>query len=126
MISTNSLWLTSIHVKNSFVNEPTDEDIKYSASLIVRGMERIQKTFEKVIDDNFMDFDIVLDNFKSIIYHIDNGDKAEDIDSLGSWRSWKDAFNEYMAMLYDLADERVNVTGQRGFEDGRYKFIWVA
>jgi len=119
-------WLTSIKVKDTFVDDPTDEDIQISSAIIVSSMERIQKIFEKVIDDNFMDFDLVLDNFKSIIYHINNNDKAEDTDSLGSWHSWKDAFNEYMAMLYDLADERVNVSGQRGFEDGRYKFIWVA
>jgi len=125
-MTTTNEWLTSIKVKSTFVEDPTDADIKFSAMIIVSRLKDIQKSFSKVIDDNFMDFDIILDNFASIITLIDNGDNVRDYDALGTWNSWKDAFNEYMIMLYDMADEHVTVKGQRGIDDGTYKFIWIS
>lgn len=125
MLTNTGRWLTRIVVKDTFTDSPTDEDIQNSANVIVLALERIQNRFEKVIDNNFMDFDIVLDNFKFVRDGIENRINYKKYDDLGTWHSWKDVFNEYMEMLYDIADERVNVIGEKGFEDGVYKFIWI-
>lgn len=118
-------WLTTISVKSTFVDTPTDDDIKVSAKLIVSGLENIQKAFEKVINDNFLDLDMVLDNFRFIVNGIENNIDFHEHDSLNSWNSWTDVFNEYMNFLYDLGNEIVNVAEQKGYEDGDYKFIFI-
>ena len=125
MFTNTGRWLTRIVVKDTFTDSPTDEDIQNSANVIVLALERIQNRFEKVIDNNFMDFDIILDNFKFIRDGIENHINYRKYDDLVTCNSWKDVFNEYMEMLYDIADEKVDVIGQKGFEDGIYKFIWI-
>ena len=120
-----SEWLTRLNVKDTFVDDPADEDVLVSAKAVVRGLERIEETFEKVIDDNRLDFEIVLGNFRFIVEGIEKNYDFREFDGLNTWDSWTDAFNEYMSMLYGMADSRVDVEGLKGYKNGNYKFIWV-
>lgn len=119
-------WRNKVEIREQLTGDSSDESVAKVTKVLVPQLQRILELEEKKIknssglalDEEFMEsFKELVENFKWVI---DCVEKEEDPEEY-SYDDWCEAFNNYLAELYDMGD---TVTGR--FEEfHKEKFLWV-
>lgn len=111
----------TVGVKGLLLNEEgSDKNVIATIDRLVPQLQRIcnaEKSFGKIDEYLLEEFQ---NNINDFIWVKESIEKDEDPTECG-FETWCDAFNEYLVLLYDLAD--TTITKHDGFNDE--KFLWV-
>lgn len=125
-ITRSNKWKYKLSIKHLFQDETTNDLIIILCDSLIRQLTKVSNNVvnsnlnEDVVYRISDELDLNIDNFRFLIELADGSIRKQDWLKYEFAGDFQSRFNEYMSMLYDLADERV-LTKQNVSE----KFIWV-
>lgn len=126
-VERSNKWLYKIKFKDELSEKTDKEEIAKLSKRMAHEVERIKNNLERnnrVEDEEkeyfLTELEDILNNFKFLAELSNGGIKEEDWDDFGFDGDFTDLFNQYLAMLYDLGDRRINMKNNKS-----YKFLWI-
>lgn len=126
-IEISNQWKLTLKLFKPFSDNPSKEDVIESAKEIATKLKNTLKSLDKLkfIDEDeglYLqdELEMIIDNFEHLVHLMDGTISEEDFDNYSYDGDYISRFNEYMDMLYDIANSRILLK-----PNVSYKFLWV-